>query len=277
MFRATAGRKVPGGRSSIFFASVSGVSTASTVLVEPPAPASSAGGPVPQPPQPPLLPPPRGDELGANGRRALIGGVVAAHLVGGWALLQLDVVRDAVKDVVPVLMVDMIAPPEPPKPAPPPPPAAQPKRVLPAPAPIIAAAPTPTPAPPTFVAPEPVPAPPQPVNVVPTPPAPPAPPALPPAPPTPKLIPASALRYLKEPPQDYPLLSKRAKETGVVTLRITVDASGRLKDAVVVKSSGFDRLDQAALQGVRKAVFAPYLENGKAIEVQALAAIDYSL
>ena len=225
----------------------------------------------------PVPPPPRGDELGPNGRRALIGGVVAAHIVGGWALLQLDVVRDAVKDVVPVMMVDMIAPAERPKPEPPPP-VPQPKRMAPAPAPapIIAAAPTPTPAPPTFVAPEPVPAPPQPVNVAPAPPAPPAPQ------PTPmaqviKQIPPSAVRYVKEPPYDYPLLSKRAKEQGTVVLRITVDANGHLKEAFIHKSSGFERLDQAALQSIRKALFVPYMENGKAIEVQALAPIDYSL
>ncbi|MGQ3055038.1 MAG: energy transducer TonB, partial [Roseateles sp.] len=90
-------------------------------------------------------------------------------------------------------------------------------------------------------------------------------------------IPSSALRYVKEPPQDYPLLSRRAREQGVVTLRITVDANGRLKDAWVHKSSGFERLDQAALQSIRKALFSPYMENGSAIDIQALAAFDYSL
>lgn len=248
----------------------------STVLVQASSPAPAPAPAAAAAPWP-LLPAARGDDLGPQGRRALIGGVVVAHLVGGWALLQVDAVRSAIHEVAPVLMVDMIAPPEPPQPAPPPPPTPQPKRVMPAPAPIIAAAPTPTPAPPVFVAPEPVPAPPQPVNVVPSPPVPPSPPAQPPAPPAPKLISSSALRYLKEPPQDYPLLSRRAKETGVVTLRVTVDANGHLKEAVVTRSSGFERLDQAALQGMRKAVFAPYMENGKAIEVQALATVDYSL
>jgi protein TonB len=254
-----------------FLALLSGVTTANPVLVEPASPPAAARA-IALPP----LPPGRGDELGPQGRRALISGVVVAHLVGGWALLQVDAVRNAVIDAAPVLMVDMIAPAEPPKPEPPPP-APQPKKLAPAPAPIIAAAPTPTPAPPAFVTPPPEPAPPQPVNVAPVPPAPPAPVAQPPAPPAPKLIPPSALRYLKEPPQDYPLLSRRAKEQGVVTLRVTVDASGHLKDATVHKSSGFERLDQAALQSIRKAVFSPYVENGKAIDVQALAAFDYSL
>lgn len=247
------------------------MTTASPVFVEsapPPAPARALTAPP--------LPPARGDELGPQGRRALIGGVVVAHLVGGWALMQIDAVRQAVIEAAPVLMVDMIAPVEPPKPEPPPP-APQPKKPAPAPAPIIAAAPTPTPAPPTFVTPPPEPAPPQPVNIAPAPPAPPAPVAQPPAPPAPKLIPPTALRYIKEPPQDYPLLSRRAKEQGVVVLRLTIDASGHLKDATVHKSSGFERLDQAALQNIRKALFSPYLENGKAIDVQALAALDFTL
>jgi len=36
------------------------------------------------------------DELGAQGRRWLTGGVVLAHLVGGWALLQVAEVQEAV-------------------------------------------------------------------------------------------------------------------------------------------------------------------------------------
>jgi len=222
-----------------------------------------------------MLPPPRSDELGPNGRRALVGGVVLAHLVGGWALLQLDVVRDAVREAAPVMMVDLILPAQPPKPEPPKP-VPQPKKAAPAPAPIIAAAPTPTPAPPTFVAPEPVPAPPQPVNVAPAPPAPPAPIPTPMAQAI-KQIPPSAVRYLKEPVLNFPLLSKRAKEQGTVVLRITVDVNGRLKEAWVHKSSGFERLDQAALQDIRSARFAPQMEDGKPVEWQTLAPLAYDL
>jgi len=246
------------------------VTSASTVLVE-----SASPAPAPALSAPPL-PPSRGDELGPQGRRWLTGGVVAVHLVGGWALLQLDVVRDAVKQAAPVLMVDMIAPAEPPKPEPPPP-APQPKKLAPAPVPLIAAAPTPTPAPPTFVAPPPEPAPPQPVNVTPAPPAPPAPAPAPPMAPVLKQVPPSAVRYLKEPTLNFPLLSKRAKEQGTVVLRITVDVNGRLKEAWVQKSSGFERLDQAALKDIHSARFAPQMEDGKPVEWQTLAPLAYDL
>lgn len=221
----------------------------------------------------PPLPPARGDEMGPLGRRVLVGGVVAAHLVGGWALMQLDAVRQAVAQVVPVLMVDLIVPPE----APPPPPPAAPRRIAPAPAPVIAAAQTPVAAPAPFVAPPPEPLPP-PVSITPAPPAPPAAITAPsPAPVAPRQIAPSAVRYVKLPELNFPALSKRARESGTVVLRITVDMSGRLKDASVHRSSGFERLDQAALSDIRSARFAPYLEDGKAVEWQTLAPLAYEL
>ncbi|MGQ3052363.1 MAG: hypothetical protein ACT6S0_11315, partial [Roseateles sp.] len=77
------------------------MTSASSVLVESaaPAPAWPLAAPLPSLPA-------RSDDLGAHGRRTLIGAVVAAHLVGGWALLQIDAVRQAVIEVAPVLMVD---------------------------------------------------------------------------------------------------------------------------------------------------------------------------
>lgn len=222
-------------------------------------------------------PPSSRDELGPAGRRALVGGVVVAHVLGGWALLQVDAVREAVAQVAPVLMVDMIAPPTPEPPAPAPPPKPQPKVIAPAPPPLLAAAPTPSPAPPTFVVPEPPPpAPPTPLV---TPPVPPAPPAQAPAPaqPEPKKIPASAVQYVTQPRLNFPLLSKRSGESGMVVLRITVDAGGRLKAATVHRSSGFARIDQAALDDIRSARFQPQMEDGKPIEWQTLARLDYVL
>jgi protein TonB len=39
------------------------------------------------------------------------------------------------------------------------------------------------------------------------------------------------------------------REEGVVILRITVNVSGRPTNVVIVKSSGYPRLDRAALEG----------------------------
>ena len=216
-------------------------------------------------------------ELSHGARRLLTGGVLAAHVIGGWALLQIDSVRQAVVEVAPI-MVSLIAPAEQKPLPPPPPPAPQPKKALaPAPALMLAAAPSPSPAPPVFVAPAPVPAPPVLTIAAPAPPTPPAPPQPPPAPPVIKQIPASAVRYLVEPRMIVPLLSKRMNESGTVLLRIVVDARGYLKEASVRKSSGFARLDNQALQEIRTARFVPQTENGLPIEWETFAPMAYEL
>ncbi|MBT9456614.1 MAG: energy transducer TonB [Burkholderiaceae bacterium] len=216
------------------------------------------------------------DEMSPSARRCLTGGVLAAHLLGGWALLQVDSVRQAVIEAAP-MMVSLIAPTDVPKPVPPPPPPPQQiQKPHPAPAPLIAAAPTPAPAAPSFVVPEPAPAPPAPVATAPAPPAPPAPPVVA-APPAPKVIPANAVRYLAEPRMTVPVLSRRLGEQGIVYLRIVVDTRGVLKDASVKKSSGFARLDQQALQDIRSARFAPQTENGQPIEWETTAPLSYEL
>lgn len=224
-----------------------------------------------------LRPLARGDELGSHGRRALIAGVIAAHAAGAWALMQVDAVASAVREVAPVLMVQMLAPPEPPRLVPPPPPAPA-RRAAPTPAPVIAAAPAPVPAPPSFAVPPapPEPAPPAPVQVA-APPAPPAPAAVAAPAPGPRQIAPSAVRYQKLPELHFPALARRAGEQGTVVLRITVDASGRLKHASVHRSSGFERIDQAALQDIRSARFVPYMEDGKPVEWQTLAPLAYEL
>jgi len=55
--------------------------------------------------------------------------------------------------------------------------------------------------------------------------------------------------YSTKPSAVYPSESRAAGEQGTVTLRITVDARGRPRDVVVLVSSGFPRLDRAAVQG----------------------------
>jgi protein TonB len=192
------------------------------------------------------------DELSPAARRVLICSVLAAHGLGGWALLQVDVVRQAVLQDVPI-MVSLMAAAEPPKPLPPKPrppaplPTPRRQKPRPAPTPLMAAAPTPVPVPVPVPAPAPV------RFAVPMPePAPvaaavaslvaaPAPPARP-APPvavalaTPKRVPTSAVRYLVEPKMTVPLLSRRMGEQGTVYLLIVVDAQGRLKEASLQKS-----------------------------------------
>ena len=55
--------------------------------------------------------------------------------------------------------------------------------------------------------------------------------------------------YLVRPQVNYPSESRAAGEQGVVLLRITVNASGRPTSVTVANSSGFSRLDRAAVEG----------------------------
>jgi len=55
--------------------------------------------------------------------------------------------------------------------------------------------------------------------------------------------------FIVKPGANYPSKSQSAGEEGTVVLRITVNASGRPIDVRVVASSGFSRLDRAAVEG----------------------------
>jgi len=99
----------------------------------------------------------------------------------------------------------------------------------------------------------------------------------PPAPPAVHQIPPNAVRYLAEPRLNMPLLSRRAGEQGLVQLRILVDAQGRLKEASIKKSSGFERLDKAALEDIKSARFSPYLLQGQPVEWETVAQLSYEL
>lgn len=220
----------------------------------------------PADPLPPLL------------RWGLRGGVVFAHVGLIWALLQVGAVRESVRQVAPI-MVDWIAPPQPAAaPAPQPIPAPQPQSrpvVTPQRPAVLSAPPAPAAQQPAYTAPaaDPVPADPAPAPAAapagPANPAPPAPPA------GPKNIPSSAVRYLERPQPVYPRRSQDAGEAGTVTLRVLVDEHGLPRDVVVHKSSGYPRLDQAAVEAMRRARFQPYTENGLALPVWAPAAITF--
>lgn len=86
---------------------------------------------------------------------------------------------------------------------------------------------------------------------------------------------ASAVRYLVPPPAEVPRASHRAGESGTVWLRVVVDTNGRPAQVLVHRSSGFARLDEQALWAMRQARFKPYSEDGRAVEVEVIAPIEY--
>lgn len=112
----------------------------------------------------------------------------------------------------------------------------------------------------------------------------------PPPPPAPKVQPAPVprapavvepprfdLAYLNNPAPAYPVFAKRAREQGVVMLRVRVDASGNVEGIDIHKSSGSDRLDKAALAAVRQWRFVPARQGNRPVAGVALVPINFQL
>jgi len=67
---------------------------------------------------------------------------------------------------------------------------------------------------------------------------------------------------------DYPSDARRAGEEGSLILQVLVDPNGRAIDSKLEQSSGSERLDRAALQGVKTSYrFTPGTVDGKAQEM----------
>lgn len=88
-----------------------------------------------------------------------------------------------------------------------------------------------------------------------------------------------ALMALLKQHQDYPRMSRKLQEEGVVLVTFVIHASGRVTDVGVVTSSGFERLDEAA-----QAIFAalnhqliPFLEGMDAKPLTFELPIRYAL
>lgn len=200
---------------------------------------------------------------------AVITAAMLLHAGGLWAL-QAGLLRPAPEVLTPAEVLIDVSPPQdepaPPKPTMPPLPVAQP---TPAPR-ALAPRETPRPAPLAVPAPasEPVPA-----DVTPAPVLPaagpntasalasatPATPITSPNAPRPQALelPNSDADYLNNPRPAYPPLSKRLGEQGKVVIRTLIGTDGMAQQAEIKQSSGFDRLDQAALATALKWRYTP--------------------
>ena len=197
-------------------------------------------------------------------------GVVALHAGFIWALQSAMLMRPAELVVPAEILVEFVDPPAPKaapaRPAPPPP---APSPVLAPPKKAVAKAPV---AQPLAVA-DTTPSPNAPAGLV-TPPAqtaavgetstaPMATPA-PAARPAPAVLqmPSSDADYLRNPKPPYPALSRRLGEQGLVVHSVLIGVDGAAVSARLVKSSGFERLDQAAYQAVMRWRYTPGKRNG---------------
>ena len=206
-----------------------------------------------------------------NRNFTIVSSVLLLHVLVLWAM-QTGLLRRMAEAVVPaeILVEIMTAPAAPPAPEPAPQPQPKVQAKAPTPQPVQ---PTPTPA----ATPQPSPAP---LAIAPSAAAPAATAAAPTAvaaapaaastgaavsaPPAPARVelPSSSADYLNNPKPPYPALSKRLGEQGRVIVRVWIGTDGIASQASVKQSSGFDRLDQAAVATVLKWRYVPGKRGG---------------
>ena len=71
------------------------------------------------------------------------------------------------------------------------------------------------------------------------------------------VLPSTSAAYLNNPPPAYPRMSERLGEQGVVKLLVLVGTDGLPQKIELQTSSGYDRLDRAALDAVKRWRFVP--------------------
>lgn len=200
-----------------------------------------------------------GVPLSSRRHLAIAGGVVLFHVVALWAL-QTGLIRRVVEVLVPVVVLsEFIEPPRPKVEPLAPKSAAQaaPRKAesLPPPIPVVIADPTPAINAPTSVAAPPTVLPSMLVPVTAT--------SAPMVPPPPKVEqPSSDADYLQNPKPAYPVMSKRLGEQGKVVVRVLIGVDGVAQKAEIRQSSGFDRLDQAALTTAQRWRYVPGKRGG---------------
>ena len=91
-------------------------------------------------------------------------------------------------------------------------------------------------------------------------------PAAPVAPPATAAVqlPSSDATYLQNPRPPYPAISRRLNEQGNTTVRVLIGADGQPQRAEITRSSGFARLDDAAVKTVMAWRYVPGKRGGVA-------------
>jgi len=197
--------------------------------------------------------------MSATDRRifVVVAYVLAFHVLVLWAL-QSGLLRKAVELVVPVSMVsEFIEPPAPRVTPPAPPTVVKHQQAQPMKAPVVAqtlAVRSEAPAPEAWTVPVAPAAPVAPIANVVEQPA--------PVTQTTVVLPSTDADYFQNPKPVYPFASKRRGEQGLVIHSVLIGVDGLPVSAKLVKSSGFEALDQAAYAAVMRWRYVPGKRNG---------------
>lgn len=98
-----------------------------------------------------------------------------------------------------------------------------------------------------------------------------------PAPPAPVKAGDLSTRMIDFKAPRYPIESRKKKEQGTVVLSVLLDTAGKVAQISVARSSGFARLDKAALEAVRKWRWSPTIRNGEPVMVSGSVPIPFIL
>lgn len=198
--------------------------------------------------------------------------VLALHgaaLYGLWSYRIIPTPEEAI-----TLMVNLINPPppeqpKPPRPEPPKPPKPEPLKPPPEHPHLVVEAPPVLPDEPVAFVPPPAPAivaPPPPVIEV------------PPLPPQPVVLSGElSVSCPERSPPNYPKQAVRLNEQGRVVVRVELGEDGRVANAAVKTSSGYRRLDDAALDAVKTWRCKPATRHGVAVPAVALQPFNFTL
>ena len=98
-----------------------------------------------------------------------------------------------------------------------------------------------------------------------------------PTPPPPVFTPARSIAATHTIPE-YPALSRRLREQGTMRLKLTIDEKGIVTQATVVNSTGFQRLDEAAVNWVKSHWrYTPAMQGTRAVPSMADAIVEFRL
>lgn len=93
----------------------------------------------------------------------------------------------------------------------------------------------------------------------------------------PPILDAQSVGYLVPPAPRYPPASRRAREEGEVLVRVLIGIDGRPNEVRLLRSSGHARLDDAAIEAVRAALFRPYVADGRARAAYVRVPVEFAL
>lgn len=101
-----------------------------------------------------------------------------------------------------------------------------------------------------------------------------------PAPAAPPTSPVLSLRpsfVSPPPPPRYPSQARRRNQQGVVQVEVCLDERGQQLKLTLIRSSGIESLDQAALDAVTRWRFRPEIVDGRAVPSRVQIPIEFAL